>query len=195
MKKLLRLAALSAVAFSLTTGVAAANSGSISDTGPDSINKVKFENRSKVRLENTNRVRVQSNSAQSAFTGDARVTHNTTGGSARTGDAANDNLVRATVSSNNSNSSSAALENGCGCLGSSSGTIDNTGPDSVNKITFADNSSVKVKNTNNVSVQSNSAQTATSGDAKVSDNTTGGDATSGNASNINTTELTFTSVN
>lgn len=191
MKKLLRLAALSVMALSLTTGVAAANSGTVLDTGPDSYNKIEFENRSKTRLENNNRVRVYNNNPQSAYSGDARVRHNTTGGDATSGDATNDSLLRATVRLNNSSSSSAALNNGCGCEGASTGHIENTGPDSYNKIEFADSSYVSVQNNNDVKVENNNSQYASTGDAKVSDNTTGGDATSGSASNISTNETTI----
>jgi hypothetical protein len=194
MKKILRLAALTVMAFSLTTGVAAANSGSIGTTGPDSYNKIEFNNRSTVKVRNSNDVGVGNVSLQFAKTGDAKVKHNTTGGDATSGDAVNDNLARTNVGIDNSGSSAAALENGCGC-GSDTGSISNTGPDSYNKIEFEDSSYVSVKNRNKVHVLNLNVQAASSGDAKVSGNTTGGDATSGDATNVNTTETTVNITN
>src|SRR4030095_11188476 len=169
---------------------AAANSASIDTTGPDSTNQVKFENRSRVKVDNDNHVRVYNNNPQSAYTGDASVRHNTTGGDATSGDASNDSLLRNSLTLRNTSSSSAALENACGCA-DHTGDISNTGPDSYNKILFADSSKVEVKNHNDVNVENHNAQSATSGDAKVSDNTTGGDATSGGASNVSTLETTL----
>jgi hypothetical protein len=191
MKKILRLAALTVMAFSLTTGIAAANVGTIDETGPDSYNKIEFENRSKVRLSNDNDVGVANLNVQLAKTGDARVRHNTTGGDASTGDATNDNWTSTRVAIDNSGSSEAALENGCGC-GDDEASISLTGPDSYNKVEFNNKNYTSVRNDNDVHVVNFSLQAAVSGDAKVSDNTTGGDATSGDATNVNTTE---TSVN
>jgi len=188
MKKLVRLAALSVMALSVTTGVAAANAGSIDGTGPDSYNKVSSESRSTRKAENNNRVRVENNNPQSAYTGDASVRHNTTGGDATSGDAANDSLLRATVRLNNGGSSAAAFAGGSN--GGASGDISNTGPDSYNKVEFKASEYVKVQNNNDVKVQNNNTQKASSGDAKVSGNTTGGSATSGGASNISTNETT-----
>jgi len=187
-KKLLRLSAASAMALSLSTGVAAANSGSIGYSGPDSTNKVEFRNVERNRVDNNNRVSVKNNNPQSAYTGDARVKHNTTGGDATSGDATNDSLLRATVRLNNSSSSAAALGSSDG--GDNSGVLDHTGPGSYNKVSSSNYVSNKVENDNNVWVQNNNSQHASSGDAKVSGNTTGGNATSGNASNISTNETT-----
>jgi hypothetical protein len=186
-KKLIRLAAVSVMALSLSTGVAAANSGSIGTTGPHSYNKVEFRNRSTNKVENNNDVRVKNVNPQYARTGDASVRHNTTGGDATSGDAANDSLLRAAVRLDNSS----ATDAGCGCPSSNTGAISNTGPKSYNKVVFQDSSYAKVQNNNDVSVKNYNHQTAKSGDAKVSGNTTGGSATSGNASNISTNETTI----
>jgi hypothetical protein len=189
MKKLLRLAALTVMAFSLTTGVAAASVGSIDTTGPDSTNIIRFRNRSSVRVSNDNNVGVGNVNLQFADSGDAKVKHNTTGGDATSGDAANDNLTRTRVAIDNSGSSGDALANACGCDGSEA-SIENTGPDSYNRVSVNNDSSVRVRNDNNVGVLNFSVQSADSGDARVEDNTTGGDATSGDATNVNTTETT-----
>jgi hypothetical protein len=189
MKKLLRLAGLSVMALSLSSGVAAAATASIDETGPDSTNKVEFENRTRVKVDNENHVRVYNSNPQTAVTGDARVRHNTTGGDATSGDASNDSLLRSSLSLRNTSSSLAALEDDDS--GDNDGTIATTGPDSYNKILFADSRRVTVENYNNVNVENHNSQTAVSGDAKVEDNTTGGDAASGGASNVSTLETTL----
>lgn len=62
-------------------------------------------------------------------------------------------------------------------------SIDETGPWSENEISFEDNSDVDVDNDNDVVLNATANQGATSGDAKVKKNTTGGDATTGDADN------------
>jgi len=190
MRKLVRLAGLSVMALSLTTGVAAASSGSIYKTGPDSTNRIEYRNRNNVDTRNTNHVGVANASLQLARTGDARATHNTDAGSARSGNAANDNLSRTTVRVNNSGSSAAALRNN-NSNNNDDASIDTTGPDSTNVIRFQNRNNTKVTNTNEVGVLNLSVQAAESGSAKVHDNTEGGSATSGNASNVNTSETTI----
>lgn len=193
MKKIVKIAALSVMALSLTGGVAAAHSGTIGTTGPDSVNKIEQKSRSSRDLENNNAVFAVNYNPQDARTGRARVSHNTTGGDATSGDAKNDSLLRARVTVSNSGSNSAAL--GSGASGSNSGTINNTGPDSYNKIKFENSSRVKVTNNNLVGVVNVNEQKAKSGSARVSGNTTGGDATSGDASNISTNETTISITN
>lgn len=62
--------------------------------------------------------------------------------------------------------------------------IDNTGPDSTNTVTIDNNNTTTVNNDQTVDVNNiDNDQTATSGDATVSGNTTGGSANTGNASN------------
>ncbi len=188
MKKVVRIAALSVMALSLTGGVAAAHSGSIGTTGPDSTNKIEHKNRDTRRVQNDNNVLAVNYNPQEARTGRARVSHNTTGGDAESGDATNDSLLRARVSVNNSGSGGTS---GSGGGGSNSATINNTGPDSYNKVEFDSSSYVSVRNNNNVGVLNVNEQKAKSGSARVSGNTTGGDATSGDASNISTNETTI----
>lgn len=188
MKKIVRLVALSVMALSLTTGVAAAHSGSIDTTGPDSYNKIEFESRRRTRVENNNEVGVGNVNLQLARTGDARVSHNTEGGDARSGDATNDNWTHTAVSVDNSGSSAAAFSGNGG--GNHDASIYKTGPDSYNKIEFEEKSRTSVSNNNQVGVMNLNVQAASSGDAKVYDNTEGGDARSGDATNVNTTTTT-----
>jgi hypothetical protein len=74
-----------------------------------------------------------------------------------------------------------------GAAMASTADISNTGPDSYNKIEVETSNHVDIDNHNNVTINNNNDQTAITGDAKVSGNTTGGDATSGDAINRNTT--------
>lgn len=170
------------------SGFAGATAGTISNTGPDSYNKVKSESTHKVKVKNNNNLNVNNSNSQTAYTGDAKVKHNTTGGDATTGDAMNTNSLSVSATVNNAASSS-AWSAGSGGGGGNTGSINQTGPDSTNKVTFKETTKVKVENNNNINVSNNSSQTATSGDARVSDNTTGGSATTGDASNTNTTTV------
>lgn len=190
--KLLRVAAITVFGLSLGAGVASAAPGdaTIDNTGPDSYNTVRFETDRDVDVDNDNEVRVRNYNPQTASSGDARVRHNTTGGDATSGDAENDSLMRVRASIDNSSATAAALGGGDD-NGSWSGSISDTGPDSTNRITFDSDVDVDVDNDNDVSVSNHNSQSAHTGDASVSDNTTGGDATTGSASNISTTDVTI----
>jgi hypothetical protein len=63
--------------------------------------------------------------------------------------------------------------------------VDTSGPGAHVKVDSHDKTKVNVKNKTNAKVYNDTYQKASSGDAKVKFNTTGGDATSGNASNGN----------
>lgn len=191
MKKLLRSLAAVALSLSLTTGVAAASS--IGTTGPSSRNNIESRSSENRRVDNNNNVRVRNDNPQSARTGDATADYNTTAGDAQTGAASNDSLLRGTVTLDNgsANMDSASAMNAA----SQSGAINNTGPNSSNNIRFNTRSDLRVNNTNNLSVENNNRQSATSGTAVVSGNTTGGSAMSGDASNISTVDLSFNVTN
>lgn len=193
-RRILRFTAVVATGASLSTGFVSANSASIDMTGPNSRNRVEFRNSDRRKVDNNNTIGLRNNNPQRAYSGDVKVKHNTTGGSANSGDATNDSLLRATLNLNNSSASSAALSGGNGG-GSNSGTIDTTGPSSHNTILFNDSSRVRVTNNNNIQIENNNDQEAVSGDAKVKGNTTAGDATSGNASNVSTTEVNLNITN
>jgi len=186
--KLLRASAGIVVGLSLTGGVAAAQSGDLSNTGPDSHNTIKFSNSQHTDVDNHNQLSASNDNDQSAYSGDASVKHNTTGGDATSGDASNDNSFDASVTVDNSGS--------CGCgsgsaLGDPSASIDTTGPDSRNEVKFENNVRTSVDNYNNISVHNDNDQHASTGDASVRDNTTGGNATSGSASNTNSSSVTL----
>lgn len=68
-------------------------------------------------------------------------------------------------------------------------TISGTGPNSTNSCVVKDDFTCKVDNDNKFTVTNKNNQEATSGSAKVDDNTTGGNATSGSATNSNGTVI------
>lgn len=74
---------------------------------------------------------------------------------------------------------------GLGVAAASTASIDNTGPDSHQSVKLTNSNTVNLRNHNHLGVNNNNDQHASSGDAKVRDNTTAGDATSGDASNSN----------
>ncbi len=182
MKKFLVAAVIAVASIGLTAGIAAAGTGSIDTTGPDSDNTVTLENDSSVNVDNETDVDADVNIDQDADSGDALVKYNTEGGDAESGDAMNDSMLEASLSVDNSGSSSAALGGGdCGCA--DDGTIGTTGPNSENHIMFNNSHEVNVSNNTDVDFDADVDQEADSGDATVYYNTTGGSATSGSASN------------
>ncbi|HET7630070.1 MAG TPA: hypothetical protein VFK03_01730 [Candidatus Saccharimonadales bacterium] len=194
MKKLLRTGAAGAAALvsavAMTTSIFAAtpNSSSISGTGPDSDNHVTTHSRTTNRVHNYNHVWLHNGLRQEAESGDAGVYHNTTGGSARSGSAANSSATSTKMSV--SNTSSSKLSSSSGNLATNS-KISNTGPDSDNSIRTTQKTTNTVENTNKVAVDNWVSQEAESGDATVAGNTTGGSATSGNASNTSSNSTTI----
>ncbi len=74
---------------------------SITNTGPDSKNEVKVENTSKVKVTNNNNVNLTNTTSQSAYSGNAEVKGNTTGGNATSGGAMNTNSAAFTVTISN----------------------------------------------------------------------------------------------
>lgn len=70
-------------------GGAGGNQYSISNTGPDSLNKIYDTSNNNVNIENNNNVSVVNYSKQYASSGNATVSGNTTGGAAGSGGAAN----------------------------------------------------------------------------------------------------------
>jgi hypothetical protein len=183
-----KVAGVSALSLGLVVGLAGfagASSGTIGTTGPDSNNQVTHDSEVDLDYENDNEVNLSNHNKQYASSGEVEVEHNTTGGDARSGSAANANSVSATVEVKNSQV--AAPTSGGG---SNSGSINNTGPDSNNQVKFESDTEVRVDNENDVRITNTNHQSSHSGDAEVSDNTTGGDATSGNASNTSSSSFT-----
>ncbi len=151
-------------------GMASANHGSDWDQGAD--------NSVVSRVENDNDVRIKNDNEQKSSTGEAEVEENGAGGSAVSGNASNGNTSNLGVTV--SNPDEAVPELPAPVLGD----IDNT-------------TSVKtvVNNDNDVKIKNESYQKATSGDASVEENGTGGNATSGNATNTNATTVTVSVTN
>jgi len=175
------------------TGVASAMSGSNTGTGPDSYNSVRNRTHTSARVTNNNDVSAANTNHQSAYTGQAGVYHNTTGGGASTGSAANANSLSASVNVNNNGAVNAAANaTSTAPAGSQSGTNSNTGPDSTNVVRNTVDTHVSVTNNNDLHVYNTNSQTAMSGSATVAGNTTGGSATTGNASNTNSSTMNFT---
>lgn len=171
------------------SGFAGAMSGTIDTTGPDSTNRVRHSWDSRVAVQNHNMVRAGNHNSQQSSSGEAEVEHNTTGGSAKSGNAANTNTLKASVSVDNSGAGAAATTMPGGTR--STGDISNTGPDSTNVVRTSVRNEVQIMNKNCISIENTNSQTAVSGDAEVEGNTTGGNATSGNATNTNSTTLAF----
>ena len=198
--KVRKTAAAVATSLGMVMGFAALAGASpmstIDTTGPDSINKVKNSVWVDVDVTNHNNLSASNYNHQSAWTGDAKVSGNTTGGSASSGNATNHTSFNASATVNNSGASGALHSALSGVLGGGgSSSISNTGPDSVNKVTNKTNVDVDINNTNTLTVTNKNYQTATSGDATVKHNTTGGSATTGNASNTSNTTATFNVTN
>ncbi len=77
----------------LIGGQLATTTATISDTGPNSDNKIITENTSITHVENTNNVSISNSNDQNASSGSAEVERNTNAGDAMSGDAANANTT------------------------------------------------------------------------------------------------------
>jgi hypothetical protein len=173
------------------SGFAGATTGTIDTTGPDSTNTIRSDSSYRADVDNDNHLSVRNDNNQDAWTGDARAVDNTTAGDATSGDAMNDNAFEAAVSVDNSASGVAALEGAGVGGGDNEATIGTTGPDSVNRVTFDSTTRVDIDNDNDLYISNDNDQNASSGDATVRHNTTGGSATTGDATNTNTTTVRF----
>jgi len=78
-----------------------------------------------------------------------------------------------------------------GFAGAATGTIGTTGPGSDNYISHESSTELDVENDNDVRLTNKNHQYASSGDAEVKGNTTGGDATSGDGENDNSVDATI----
>lgn len=196
MKKLIKTSAAILASLSIAVpGIVSANMADIGTTGPDSTNTVAFENESTTDVENNNDLGLTNSASQSGSSGSADVSDNTTGEDAMSGDVENATELSASVMIDNG-SAAGAIGDGMGAgMSDDEATIDNTGPDSTNEVTFNDSSSVTLQNNNSVSVSNSVSQNATSGDATVHHNTTGGGATSGSVRNTSTSEFTLSVTN
>ena len=195
MKKLLSILAAAVLSIGLTSGAVLAQTGTLETTGPESTNEILFENENDVVVDNTADVVLDNTADQTADSGDADVTTNTSGGHATTGHANNDTTYIVEGEIDNSGVNEAALWSGgdCGC--NSEAHITETGPYSENLVEFANTNTVEVTNDTTLEITNDVTQEATTGDASVDYNTTGGDATTGDAVNTSYTEISFTVTN
>lgn len=92
------------LAFSFSGSVFAADV-SVSNTGPDSTNKVAIENKSEVKVTNSSDIQISNVNVQEAKTGDVDAKKNTSVGELQSGDAANDNHAATAVAISNSSAS------------------------------------------------------------------------------------------
>lgn len=194
MKKLLRLASVIAVGFSLSTGIAAAQT-TIDTTGPDSTVTVTRTVDVSNEVTNDNTVDATNNNQQDATTGAAVASDSTNAGDAVSGDARNNSNFKADVTIDNSSATNCACTTGAGAGNGGNVTVRDTGPDSTVTVDNSFTSENTVMNTNKLTVTNNNAQTATSGDATVNHNTNGGSARSGDAVNTSTSSFTFNVTN
>ncbi len=192
MNKLLKLAAAATVGASLTTGIAAAQSGSISDTGYSSNNKVITKNVNKAEVDNNNHLRLSNNNGQTASSGHVESEKNTNAGNAASGNASNGNALSARVSVSNDGLAGWSWGSSDPASG---GSINTTGAESNNVIVNKNINKLDVDNNNTICVTNNNEQTAVSGSVEVEKNTNAGSATSGNASNSNSSSFDLSVAN
>lgn len=168
------------------TGLVSADA--INQTGPDSNNSISRSLIDNCSVTNNNNLNASNRGNQTANSGDTEVTGNTTagGGETTTGDASNANSFNGAVNIEN-NAPSVSMP-----APVSTATISNTGPGSSNALSTSYSTTTTVTNNNNVSVSNSNGQTAKSGDATVSHNTTAGSVTTGNASNSNSASFLAT---
>lgn len=100
---------------------------SIYNTGPDSYNKVYNTDNSVYTVTNNNSVWVNNSNYQAAYTGDAKVAHNTNGGSATSGNASNYNHASTSVNINNGTQSGNGNGGGSGGGQQNGSTSSSTG--------------------------------------------------------------------
>lgn len=191
-KKLLRAAAVAVLGVSMTTGLAAAQSGSINQTGQSSENRVRNRVTTSRTVTSDVTAGISNGNNQGTSTGTATANNNTTGGSVSSGMASNSNAFGLNATINNSMASTAAGGSGMAMESDNSGTISNTGQGSTNVVHNTVNDTTTVDTSTNLQVSSTSTQSASSGNASASNNTTVGDVWSGDAMNTNTSSIVLT---
>jgi hypothetical protein len=185
-KQLYRAAAATVLGLSLTTGVAAADTGNVHhmyNRHQHQPTSTTFSLASST-VTNKNTVNASNTNSQVAQSGKSVVTHNWTGGSATSGNATNNNSTTANVAIDTTSSTSTPLV--------VTPTVDPSS-DSGSYGRSTNDTSIdtsKVTNTNDVTVTNSNNQYASTGDAIVANNKVGGSATSGNATNNNSSSFT-----
>lgn len=184
MKKVLQTIAVTIASLGLTAGVVSASSVVIGTTGPSSNNQVAESNTwASVKTNANTALGVNSNN-QSGTTGTAGVNNNTTGGSAMSGNVNNTAMASTVFSISNAGGAGGPV------MAPNSTSINVTGPNSNNQVSYNNSYSSVVTNVNTVSVTNTNSQNGSSGSANVSNNTTGGSAVSGSVSNTSTFSTT-----
>ncbi|HSW85004.1 MAG TPA: hypothetical protein VLF79_00105 [Candidatus Saccharimonadales bacterium] len=169
----------------------------ISGTGPSSNNSTNLTGNNNFTLNNTNNLGVTNNLTGLALSGNAVVSGNTSAGNAATGNTQDiQNIVNMLQSSTNALGAGSNVitftdnidgdVNGDLMLNPAAlaSSIQNTGPNSTNAGDTNLNNNLTINNTTNASIDNNINLNAASGDASVTENTSGGNATSGAAQNI-----------
>jgi hypothetical protein len=162
------------------------NEGTIDTTGPDSHNGVVLGSSNTNKAKNNNGVNGANSTKQGATSGDVKANGNTNAGGAGSGAAGNGNGTGTAVDVDNGHTTPTDPGHGVSTPGAT-GTISNTGPDSVNKVIFNSTNNTTVTNNNNVNTANWTNQSATSGDVKANNNTTVNGGGSGAANNGNGT--------
>ena len=181
-----RTSAVLATVVMATFGISGfVSADTITNTGPNSTNRISNTAQADCRVNNVNNVNVNSTNDQKAKTGNAKATHNTTAGDATTGNANNQNDITVKGSIDNSQAATDCVCVAVPVVDEMTAEISTTGPSSSNVITTDTTTKTDITNTNNVQISNTNHQVATTGDAIVSDNTTGGNATTGDANNHN----------
>ena len=158
--------------------------GSITNTGPDSTNKINDGSTNNGTFDNFFNASISNNLSQVATSGDANVLFNTTGGNATTGGASNIanviNMLQSTTNllGNNFTTFSQNIGNWQGDLLLDPSALGSVGvnSDAVNNLT--------VKSAANGQIDNNIDLASTTGNATINGNTTGGNATSGDANAV-----------
>lgn len=177
------------------------SSGAITTTGTDSVNQINSNQNNSANLTENNASTINNNISSQADSGAASVDHNTSAGSANSGNSDSTltllNLTGQNVIGDNAilvlvnvlghwvgmimnapaGSNSAVLGKN-----TTSAAIANTGPDSQNSIDSTSGQTTNITNNSASTINNDINLNAKSGDATVADNTLAGNATSGNAS-------------
>lgn len=162
----------------------------VSTEGPNSPIHAHLNNNVSSTVNNTNNVNLRNSNYQTASTGSAYVSGNTWVGSVSTGNASNSNNTQADVQIMNDTPSMAST-----AMPSGSFSASTEGPNSGVTAVLSNVVRNSVTNTNNVSFSNTNSQTATSGSAYVSGNTSVGNVMTGDATNHNSTNVAVTLTN
>jgi len=156
-------------------------------TGPDSSNTINANNGNTTTVNNNNNEGITNDVTSTAASGDANVSDNTSAGDATSG-SANTSITAFNLTGSNIIGSNDLLVFVNVVGGSWVGLILNapagsTAAEFGGGITSDTSANTTVNNDNNESITNNIDENAQSGNANVTDNTSGGNATSGNANN------------